>query len=189
MSSAHQGTSKVRIACCSQKFHTWAYSCPCAHMHENVRCAAQCIRMLRLTPLSRIHVSDIRSVLSAASSRRGGREIGGPLGLFACVRLCVRDARRGALAGRLWTSWPPTWCAVPVVEAAWPAARCREAVLTHPKIPRENRTLDVPCDPFVSRSPTCWANDAMRFCDTLAYPPASSAIPEHRHFRQTQHCT
>ena len=34
---------------------------------------------------------------------------------------CVR-----ALAGRLWTSWPPTWCAVPVGGAAWPAARCRE---------------------------------------------------------------
>ena len=40
----------------------------------------------------------------------------------ACVRLCVR-----AHAGRLWTSWSPTWCALPVGGgAAWLAARCRE---------------------------------------------------------------
>ena len=33
---------------------------------------------------------------------------------------------RVVLWGTLWTSWPPTWCAVPVGDAAWLAARCRE---------------------------------------------------------------
>ena len=47
---------------------------------------------------------------SDASSLGGSSESG----------LCVR-----AHAGRLWTSWPPTWCALRVGGAAWLAARCR----------------------------------------------------------------
>jgi len=46
---------------------------------------------------------------SDASSLGGSSESG----------LCVR-----AHAGRLWTSWPPTWCALRVGGAAWLAARC-----------------------------------------------------------------
>ena len=38
---------------------------------------------------------------------------------FRLFLLCVR-----ARAGRAWTGWPPTWCAVPVKGGcAWPAAR------------------------------------------------------------------